>query len=234
MRQIILDTETTGLSAAAGHRMIEIAGIELINRRPTGRHYHQYLCPERDIEAEAVAVHGLTEAFLADKPLFQEIAEALLAFLEGAELVIHNAPFDVSFLNSEFKQAGAHFKPITEYCRILDTLALARKKHPGQQNNLDALCRRYKVDNSARDLHGALMDADLLTQVYLAMTGGQTTLFGRELETHHSEALQIVASSMNHTDVRLKVIQANAEELEAHTARLQAIQQAGGGVCLWE
>jgi len=237
MRQIVLDTETTGLSAAEGHRIIEVAGVELINRRLTGRHYHQYICPGRNIEAEAIAVHGITEAFLADKPPFLTIAEALLEFLAGAELVIHNAPFDVSFLNSEFKRAGAQFKPIAEYCGVLDTLALARKKHPGQQNSLDALCRRYKVDNSARDLHGALMDAHLLTEVYLAMTGGQTTLFGGELDTHsqHQDKTvsAVVATPANNRHFPLKIIKADSEELKAHMAQLQTIQRVGN-ICLWE
>lgn len=239
MRQIILDTETTGLSAAAGHRMIEVAAVELLNRRPTGRHYHQYICPQRAIDADAVAVHGITEDFLADKPPFQDIAAELLAFLSGAELVIHNAPFDVSFLDSEFKRTDAAFKSIAQHCDVLDTLALARKKHPGQQNNLDALCRRYKVDNSGRELHGALMDAHLLMQVYLAMTGGQMSLFDQEMgaldapsnrpDTTESPLLVVTKKSR---DLTLKVIKADMEECKAHEEQLRRMKEKSG-VCLW-
>jgi len=239
MRQIILDTETTGLSATEGHQILEIAGIELINRRPTGRRYHQYIKPTRAIDAGAAAVHGLTNAFLADKPLFPAIAEELLAFLIDAELVIHNAPFDISFINAEFSRAGAHFKPIATHCKVLDTLVLARKKHPGQQNSLDALCRRYKVDNSNRELHGALLDADLLMQVYLAMTGGQTTLFGPEIQAEapknsvsNSPVTTITTATANNQAFNLKVIYADAEECDAHEARLEAIRKVSGE-CLW-
>lgn len=236
MRQIVLDTETTGLSAADGHRIIEIAAVELINRRPTGRHYHQYLCPERKIDVAAIEIHGITDLFLVDKPKFSAIAEALLEFLTGAELIIHNAPFDVSFLNSELKRAGSDFKSIEVYCTILDTLALARKKHPGQQNSLDALCRRYQVDNSARELHGALVDTHLLAQVYLAMTGGQTSLFTAEMETKDPQQNQVLSAALPivQADLALEVVKANTEELQAHQAQLQMIRQASGGVCLWE
>ena len=236
MRQIFLDTETTGLSAADGHRIIEIAGIEYINRRPTGHRYHQYLHPERTIEADALAVHGITEAFLADKPKFCDIADALLAFLTDAELVIHNAPFDVSFLNHEFTSLGPRFELITHHCSILDTLVLARKKHPGQQNNLDALCRRYHVDRSARDLHGALVDANLLAQVYLAMTGGQTHLFVEE-ESQNRPTAEVPLAAEN-TDAQetemaaLIVIDANEQEIKAHTEQLKNIRE-NNGVCLW-
>ena len=236
MRQIILDTETTGLSPAEGHRMIEIAGVELIDRRLTGKTYHQYIRPERKIDAEAIAIHGITENFLTDKPLFTEIAPALLAFLTGAELVIHNAPFDVSFLNHELALAGSDLKPITAYCTIFDTLILARKKHPGQHNNLNALCKRYKVDNSARELHGALMDAHLLTKVYLAMTGGQTSLF--ELWDTDKQPLTsspiLSDSPANQTNFPLKVIKANSAECSEHQLRLQKIRDENGGISVWE
>lgn len=236
MRQIILDTETTGLNAAAGHRIIEVAGVELINRRLTGRHYHQYICPERSIEAGAQAVHGITAEFLADKPKFHEIAQPLLAFIEGAELIIHNAPFDVAFLDAELLRVGIHFKSISHYCNIVDTLALARKKHPGQQNNLDALCKRYSVDNSAREFHGALLDAHLLTHVYLAMTGGQTTLFGSDASYKSTEVRKssLVANAAAALTAPLLVINADAEEILLHESRLQAVREASGGICLWD
>jgi DNA polymerase-3 subunit epsilon len=243
MRQIILDTETTGLSPEAGDRIVEIAGVELIDRQLTGKFYHQYIQPERLIDPEAIAVHGITDAFLEDKPLFQEIAEALLAFLAGAELVIHNAPFDVGFLNSEFRRLNS-FSPITAHCQILDTLAFARKKHPGQQNSLDALCRRYKIDNSAREVHGALLDAHLLAQVYLAMTGGQTSLFDAEVQVFAAEntaaekalSQQEVATLSVSPAAQMPriVMRADAEALAAHAAQLECIRKASGGVCVWE
>ena len=233
MRQVVLDTETTGLSVAEGHRIIEVAGVELSNRRLTGRHYHQYIRPQRKIDAGAQAVHGITEEFLADKPLFHEIASPLLEFIQGAELIIHNAPFDIAFLNSEFLQAGAGFKKIAEYCTTLDTLLLARKKHPGQQNSLDALCRRYSIDNSTRTLHGALLDAHLLASVYLAMTGGQTTLFGETAADNKEIRIESPFAPVAERQLQLKVIKANTEELKAHHQRLEAIKQMSGGVCLW-
>ena len=237
MRQIILDTETTGLSPAEGHRIIEIAGVELINRRLTGKIYHQYMRPERAIDAEAIAIHGITENFLADKPLFAEIAPALLAFLTNAELIIHNAPFDVSFLNHELLLAKPDFKPITAYCTIFDTLTLARKKHPGQHNNLNALCKRYKIDNSARDLHGALIDAHLLAQIYLAMTGGQTSLFDLWETDQQSPPVSspiLLDHSENSPTLPLKVIKADLTECSIHEQRLQKIKEDNGGICIWE
>src|ERR1700730_12729472 len=166
LRQIKFDTETTGLDN--DDRIIELAGVEIIDRKETGQYYHQYICPKRQINIEALKIHGITEEFLADKPSFSEIIEPLLDFIKGAQLIIHNAPFDVRFLNSEFQLVGAHVTKVTDYCSVLDTLALAKKKHPGQQNSLDALCKRYGVDRSARKFHGALLDANLLTAVYLA------------------------------------------------------------------
>ncbi|MBL3556817.1 MULTISPECIES: DNA polymerase III subunit epsilon [Marinobacter] len=175
MRQIVLDTETTGIDPAEGHRIIEIGCVELMERQTTGRHYHVYINPEREVEAEAIGVHGITNEFLADKPKFADIAAEFFEFIKGAELVIHNAAFDIGFMDSEF----ARLKPVrktADHCGVVDSLAIARKKHPGQKNNLDALCKRYGVDNSSRDLHGALLDAEILAEVYLLLTGGQTAL----------------------------------------------------------
>jgi DNA polymerase-3 subunit epsilon len=236
MRQIILDTETTGLDPAEGHRLIEFAGVELIDRRPTGRTYHQYICPERVIDAEAIAVHGIQNEFLADKPVFASIAEELLAFLAGAELVIHNAPFDVGFLNAEFKRVDPAFAGVAAHCQVLDTLALARKKHPGQQNSLDALCRRYKVDNSGRALHGALLDAQLLAEVYLAMTGGQMSLFDAGMEMCVADNTQVGAAESAADKAAdshpLKVLKADAQALAEHAAQLAMIQKISGA-CVW-
>ncbi len=174
MRQIVLDTETTGLEPSQGHRIIEIGCVEMVNRRLTGRHYHQYLQPDREIDAGAAEVHGITGEFLRDKPRFADVVEELIDFVRGAELVIHNAPFDLGFLRHEFGLLGRSWDEAA--CSVIDTLALARGRHPGQKNNLDALCRRYGVDNSDRSLHGALLDAEILADVYLAMTGGQGAL----------------------------------------------------------
>ncbi|HHX83085.1 MAG TPA: DNA polymerase III subunit epsilon, partial [Pseudomonadaceae bacterium] len=161
MRQIVLDTETTGLDPAQGHRIIELGCVELLNRKLTGRHLHVYINPEREVEAGALEVHGITNEFLADKPLFAAVADSIIEFVNGAELVIHNAPFDIGFLDHELALLNRGYKTMREYCEVLDTLAMARKKHPGQKNNLDALCRRYEVDNSQRELHGALKDAEI-------------------------------------------------------------------------
>jgi DNA polymerase-3 subunit epsilon len=238
-RQIILDTETTGLSVQDGHRLIEIAGVELINRKITGNNFHHYIRTDRAIDAGAFAVHGISNEFLADKPLFTEIVDAFLAFVDGAELVIHNAPFDTSFLNNELKLAGIP-QSVADLCTVTDSLQLARKKHPGQQNNLDALCRRYSVDNSGREYHGALLDAHLLVSVYLAMTGGQISLFTETaVETKKNKVAAAAVAVQNtlqqqqkQAQVKLKVILAEAEEVEAHQRRLEAIK-LGGGVCLW-
>lgn len=233
MRQIVLDTETTGLEPAEGHRIIEIGCIELDNRRPTGRRFHQYLQPDRAIDEGAVEVHGITNEFLDDKPRFPEIVDDLLDFLRGAELVIHNAPFDVGFLNHELGRVKQGAR-IEEHCGILDTLALARKLHPGQKNSLDALCKRYTVDNSRRELHGALLDAEILADVYLAMTGGQVSL---SLEGSAGEAAAILAATgirrLPGTRAPLRVIYADERESAAHNARLEQINAASGGQCLW-
>ena len=231
MRQIVLDTETTGLEPELGHRIIEIGCVELVNRRPTGRTFHHYLNPEREIDEGALAVHGITRAELEGKPRFADICDELLAFLSGAELVIHNAAFDIAFLDHELKRLGDK-PPISSICRILDTLALAREMHPGQRNSLDALCKRYEVDNSRREFHGALLDAQILADVYLAMTGGQVGLALGEagVGVRTSEASPVRA--LVRPSVPLRVLQATAEELQAHEAMLEVIAKAAGR-CLW-
>lgn len=230
-RQIILDTETTGLSPDQGHRLIEIGCLEMINRRITHNRFHFYINPKRAIDAGAVKVHGITEAFLKDKPTFDVIADDLFSFLNGAELIIHNAPFDLSFLNAEFARINKSRVPITQFCSVIDTLVMARREHPGQQNTLDALCRRYGVNNKHRDLHGALIDAALLAEVYLQMTGGQTQLFASD---HAEEKKQSVVSSsekLKRAQHALPVITANAEELAEHEKLLEKI--AKKGKCVW-
>ncbi len=230
MRQIILDTETTGLSTDHEHRIIEIGCLEMIDRRLTGDCLHLYLNPERPIERAASEVHGITEAFLTDKPVFKFIAAKLLEYIDGAELVIHNAPFDVGFLNYEFKRTKQKFPLIEERCAIVDTLSIARRKHPGQQNSLDALCKRYHVDNSNRRYHGALLDAELLAQVYLLMTGGQTQLFNT---SGYSEVVEpVVIARVNQNRPNLKIRCADEEETRAHEEYLQFIKESAGH-CLW-
>ena len=233
MRQIVLDTETTGLEPAQGHRIIEIGCVELVNRRLTGNTWHQYIRPERDIDEGAVEVHGITNEFLADKPVFAEIVDDFLAFVDGAELVIHNAPFDVGFINHELALLEPPRGPIEQHCRVLDTLAMARELHPGQRNSLDALCKRYEVDNSARDLHGALLDARILAQVYLAMTGGQASLVlgGEEAAVQDGQAR--ANRRLQGERPPLRVIRPSEEELAAHRERLAAIDEASGGQCRW-
>ncbi|MBI2779234.1 MAG: DNA polymerase III subunit epsilon [Gammaproteobacteria bacterium] len=232
MRQIILDTETTGLDPAQGHRIIEIGCVELVNRRLTGNHYHQYLQPDREIDAGAFDVHGISNEFLIDKPRFSDVADEFLDFIKGAELIIHNAPFDIGFINAELVWLGRSHGAVADHCTVVDTLALARKLHPGQKNNLDALCRRYQIDNSRRDLHGALLDAEILADVYLAMTGGQASL---SLDSGQ-DAGQASRQAIRHLDSarpRLKVIQATAAEQAAHERRLDALDKASGGTCVW-
>lgn len=233
MRQIVLDTETTGLEPKQGHRVIEIGCVELQNRKLTGRHYHQYINPNREVDSGAMEVHGITNEFLVDKPKFADIVGDFWAFVRGAELVIHNAPFDMGFLNSEFAMLGRP-KLETE-CAVLDTLAMARQKHPGQKNSLDALCKRYGTDNSHRDLHGALLDAEILADVYLLMTGGQTALALSE-NTGDSQGQSSGRSSrgvINADREPLLIIRATDEELAAHQTKLLVIDKASGGNCLW-
>lgn len=231
MRQVVLDTETTGLEPEKGHRVIEIGCVELVNRRPSGATWHRYLCPERKIDLAAIEVHGLTTDFLADKPRFADVADEFLAFVSGSELVIHNAPFDVGFLNSELANLADH-GPLESLCEILDTLPLARSKHPGQKNSLDALCKRYHVDNSKRELHGALLDAQILAEVFLAMTGGQAKL----LLEGEGEGQRSAASKIRRLDTEgldLRVIHASKAELAAHEQCLAGIDQQSKGRCLW-
>lgn len=228
MRQIFLDTETTGLEPKLGHRIIEIAAIEMLNRRPTGRRFHYYLNPERESEAGALQIHGLTQEFLQDKQKFRDITQELLEFIDGAELIMHNAPFDVGFLNHEL--GLAELQPLRSYCHtITDTLKIAKDLHPGKKNNLDALCERYLVDNSRRTLHGALLDAELLTEVYLAMTRGQESLM---MEVEIPPPLP--GAAINPANLKLVVLRANAEELEAHTQQLEKIERESKGSCLWK
>jgi len=232
MRQIALDTETTGLSVAHGHRIIEIGCIELVNRRLTGREFHRYLNPDRDIEAGAERVHGISLADLETAPRFGEIADELLDFIAGAELVIHNAEFDVGFIENELRLMQ-HGKPkVDEHVSVLDTLALARELHPGQRNSLDALCKRYAVDASRRNVHGALIDAELLARVYLAMTGGQTAL-SLDAESGSSANIDRAAAKGRHAgDLDLVVIRASSEEAAAHEALLDKLREAGN--CVWD
>ena len=231
MRQIVLDTETTGLEAGLGHRIIEIGCVELLNRRCTGRHFHHYLNPERAIEAAAQAVHGIAAEQLADKPRFAEIAAAFVEFIGTSELIIHNAPFDIAFLDAEFARLGdaTPFR-LLERCSVLDTLALARELHPGQRNSLDALCRRYGVDNSRRELHGALLDARILADVYLAMTGGQSAL---ALEAGARGRDAGARAPLRRPAAALRVQRATAEELAAHAQLLELLDKSSGGHCGW-
>ena len=231
MRQIVLDTETTGLDPKQGHKLIEIGALELVDRQLSGRQFHVYINPQRDIEAGAMEVHGITEEFLQDKPVFAEIVEDLLTFVDGAELVIHNAPFDIGFIDSELASIGHEHASITNVCSVLDTLELAKDLHPGQRNNLDALCKRYDVDNASRTLHGALLDSEILADVYLAMTGGQTDL-GLSLESN------TVMVEDDETEIAverpmLTVLRASEDELVQHEARLEDIEKQSGGQCIY-
>ena len=227
MRRIVLDTETTGLEPAEGHRIIEVACLEMSDRRATGRHFHRYVNPERAIDFAATEVHGLTHEDLADKPRFSDIADELLDFVQGAELLIHNAEFDVAFLNAELERAG---RPRLEtVCTVADTLAMARDIHPGKKNSLDALCERYAVDHSRRTLHGALLDAQLLADVWLAMTRGQETL-DIVMAAAAAPAMALSASPLH---ASLVVVRASAEELAEHAAMCARIDRDSKGRCLW-
>ena len=230
-RQIVLDTETTGLTPEDGHRIIEIGCVEIINRRITGKHYHQYLQPDRGIDAGAVEVHGITEEFLQDKPRFCDIADSFLEFIKGAELVIHNAPFDTGFINHEFRLIDPEHKPVQDWCMITDTLEMARRMHPGQKNSLDALCKRYSIDNSQRNLHGALLDAEILADVYLTMTGGQVTL-QLDGNTESTETRARRQTQRRQEGLQLTVLKATAAELADHEAILDAMRKSGN--CVWD
>ncbi len=231
-RQIVLYTETTGLEPSQGHRIIEIGCVEIVNRRLTDNTYHQYIQPDREIDEGAFEVHGISTEFLADKPRFADIAEDFMKFVNGAELVIHNAPFDVGFLDHELKMLDPVWGQISDHCTVTDSLVMARKKHPGQKNNLDALCKRYEVNNARRELHGALLDAELLAEVYLRMTGGQEALAlssnadGEAME--HGQISPIRRVDANRPPMR--VIRASVEELQSHEERLSKL----GDACVWK
>ncbi|MDR5865848.1 DNA polymerase III subunit epsilon [Halomonas koreensis] len=241
MRQIILDTETTGIDPRDGHRLIEIGAVEMVNRRLTGNTYHQFINPQREIDPEAMAVHGITNERVADEPLFAEIADDFWAFIEGAELVIHNAPFDVGFIDHELGLLNAargepRLGPVAEHCRILDTLVMARDKHPGQRNNLDALCKRYEIENGHRVLHGALLDAEILADVYLAMTGGQTALTLDASAVDDGEADAGAGPSLRRVSLspgQLRVQAPDEAEWQAHRDKLARIREAAGE-CRWD
>ena len=230
MRQIILDTETTGLETSDGHRIIEIGCVEVKDRRPSQSHFHQYLNPERQIEDGAMEVHGISNEFLQDKPLFADVVDEFLAFVEGAELVIHNAPFDIGFLDYELSLLGRDDR-MADHCRVLDTLELARDLHPGQRNSLDALCKRYEVDNSTRNLHGALLDAEILADVYLAMTGGQSDL-GLSFSAPAADDVDLDHVVIENKPTLL-VLEADDTERAAHEARLEQIEKKSGH-CIWK
>jgi len=232
MRQIILDTETTGLEVRQGHRLIEIACVEMVERRLTGRHYQTYLNPERAIDEGARAVTGIEDEFLLDKPRFHEIVDEFLTFIGDAELIIHNAAFDVGFIDAELARAGAHYGRLADRCNVLDTLAMARERYPGQRNSLDALCKRLGVDNSARDLHGGLIDAQLLADVYLAMTSGQVVLdLGFDGSAETSGVRAVIAPLV--LSRRPRVLRASEEESGAHSKRLDALDKSAGGQSIW-
>jgi DNA polymerase-3 subunit epsilon len=232
MRQIVLDTETTGLEPADGHRIIEIGCVELLDRRITGNTYHQYIQPDREIDAGAIEVHGISNESLVDKPRFADIAAEFLEFVKGAELVIHNAPFDVGFIDHEFRLLATFPGTVVDHCKVLDTLAMARRLHPGQRNSLDALCKRYDIDNSQRELHGALLDAEILADVYLMMTGGQVSLsLDSRTDSGGKQRQDIQRLAADREPLR--VIRASESECQAHAARMEAIEKACGGSSVW-
>lgn len=233
-RQIIMDTETTGLETRDGHRVIEIGCVEVIDRKMTGHNYHQYLQPDRESDEAALAVHGITSEFLADKPRFNDVAAAFIDYIKGAELIIHNAPFDIGFLNYELSRLDGDWGDIGSICTITDTLIMAREMHPGQRNSLDALCKRYEINNAHRELHGALLDSEILGDVYLAMTGGQVTM---SLDTKRTEATEQESSDVSLSRISLpqdalKVIRADETELGAHQDHLATIEKMSGKT-LW-
>ena len=231
MRQIVLDTETTGLSTSDGHRIIEIGCVEMVNRKLTNRHFHHYICPDRKVDEGALEVHGITDEFLENKPRFGEIVDEFLEFVRNSELIIHNAPFDIGFLDYELSLLDPQGGKVRDSCKVLDTLVLAREMHPGQKNNLDALCRRYEVNNSQRELHGALLDAEILADVYLMMTGGQADLlFVSEEQSSELKTRKRVRKERP----ALKVVKPHAGELALHQKQLELLNKASGGQCLWD
>ncbi|MBT5701710.1 MAG: DNA polymerase III subunit epsilon [Gammaproteobacteria bacterium] len=231
MRQVVLDTETTGLEVEAGHRILEIGCVEIVGRKLTRRHYHQYINPERESDDGALEVHGITSQFLADKPVFADVWENFLQFVNGSELIIHNAAFDIGFLNREMRLHDRSLGKLTDYCSVVDSLALARNKHPGQKNNLNALCKRYSVDNSQRQLHGALLDAEILADVYLLLTGGQVTL-GLEEEVNNQKGLNSRVE-LDPNRPRLNVIKADEQELTAHENKLDYLDGKSEVGAVW-
>lgn len=232
MRQIVLDTETTGLELSAGHRIVEIGCVEIINRRITKNRFHCYLQPDREIDNGAFEVHGIANEFLLDKPRFSDVVDEFLAYINGGELIIHNAPFDTGFLDHELMMLGDGFSKLSDYCAIVDTLVMARRLHPGKKNSLDALCNRYDVDNTRRELHGALLDAEILADVYLAMTGGQSSLLIDDYPAQTGLAHNTIRR-LGSDRSKLIVIYADVAEQEAHRQRLAAIREANGGNCVW-
>lgn len=229
-RQVILDTETTGLDPKQGHRVIEIGCVEVVARRLTGVHFHEYIHPDRVVEEEAIRIHGITNEFLQDKPFFHIVADAFVEYVRGAELIIHNAAFDIGFLNHELNLMGHPVKDLRDICQVTDTLAMARERYPGQRNTLDALCKRLFVDNSKRTLHGALLDSEILADVYLRMTGGQKALLLSD-DSEDSGQDELQSSALNLEGVQLKVVTAKDDELEAHEAWLEMLDK--GGSCRW-
>ncbi len=235
-RQIVLDTETTGMNQIGahyeGHRIIEIGAVEVINRRLTGNNFHVYLKPDRLVDPEAFGVHGIADEFLADKPTFDQVADSFLDYIRGAELVIHNASFDIGFMDYEFSKLRRDIPKTDTFCKVTDSLAMARKMFPGKRNSLDALCSRYEIDNSKRSLHGALLDAQILADVYLMMTGGQTSLkFSMEGDVQQQQGSGGIQRVVRHAS-GMRVIHASDEELVAHESRLDLVQKKGGS-CLW-
>ncbi|MBJ7553097.1 DNA polymerase III subunit epsilon [Marinomonas spartinae] len=234
MRQVILDTETTGIDPKQGHRIIEIGCVEMVDRKLTNNHFHVYINPDREVEEEAFKVHGISNEFLADKPRFRDVAQAFFDFIKGAELIIHNAPFDIGFIDHEFSLLGGYPK-VADVCDVFDSLVYARKKHPGQKNSLDALCKRYGIDNSHRELHGALLDSEILGDVYLLMTGGQTSLglsSGSEQDSKRNDETGGTIYRLSSDRPKLKVIRANENELKMHEERLDLIEKKSGQA-LW-
>ncbi|MEQ1543735.1 DNA polymerase III subunit epsilon [Methyloglobulus sp.] len=232
-RIVVLDTETTGLSPQEGHRIIEIGCVELVNRRLTGNRFHVYINPDRVIDRGAIEVHGITNQFLKDKPHFEDIHDDFIAFIQSAELVIHNAPFDVGFINHEFARLKDKARTLADFSTVFDTLAFARKKHPGQRNSLDALCRRYSIDNSHRELHGALLDAEILVDVFLLMTGGQSSLLDERESTDQESRNTHKPKQLANNRPALTVVYCNEKELTEHQQRLDAIEKASG-LCFWK
>lgn len=232
MRQIVLDTETTGLETSQGHRIIEIGCVELVDRKLTGNHYHQYIQPDREIDEGAIEVHGISNQFLSDKPRFEDIVDDFLNFVKGAELIIHNAPFDMGFLNHELKLFNPAHAALETYCNVTDTLVMARQLHPGQKNNLDALCKRYDVNNAHRELHGALLDAEILADVYLLLTGGQVIL-SLEGKQDTPDQTQGKIKRVSRNRPALKVIKPSETELRLHQQRLDSINKNSNGACVW-